>query len=231
MHLRAGAAGGPRLVMLGRQGSGKGTQSTLLSSRLGVPAISTGELFRQEVAAGTPLGRRVQSYLDSGQLVPDEVTLDVVSRHLAAGKGWVLDGFPRTVGQASAVVEAVDLVIELHVPFDVALRRLATRRVCRGCGATSTAAAGDPPEAACGRCGGVVARRDDDTEDAIRHRLALYERETGPLLFWLHSRDLLRVVDAVGTVDAIHWRVLDALGERRPEVVERALSRRASDGA
>lgn len=209
-----------RAIVLGRQGSGKGTQCQLLAASLGVPHLSTGELFRAEVATGTPLGRSVRVCLDSGALVPDVLVLDVVLTRLraalAADAGYLLDGFPRTLGQADALYDtlgpsAANLAVEIDVPIDVVLPRLAARRVCRGCGATSVACPGDPEVLTCVRCGGMVARREDDTDEAIRRRLALYEEESAPLLVWLDSRGLLVTVDGVGPPDAVAERVLAAV--------------------
>jgi adenylate kinase len=211
----------PRLFILGRQGAGKGTQCQRLADRLGIEHVSTGELFRAAVASGSRLGEKVQFYLDAGELVPDDVVLDVVVRRLAlidAGdRGFVLDGFPRTVSQADALVgilgtEVCDLAIEIDVPTETALPRLVSRRVCRGCGRSFTAPNPSVERWRCEICDGVVARRADDTEVAIRRRLAVYDEETAPLLVWLHSRGLLVSVDGTGTPDQVHARLVGAAG-------------------
>ena len=211
----------PRLFILGRQGAGKGTQCQRLADRLGIEHVSTGELFRAAVASGSRLGEKVQFYLDAGELVPDDVVLDVVVRRLAvidaADRGFVLDGFPRTVSQADALVtilgtEVCDLAIEIDVPTDVVLPRLAARRVCRGCSRSFTAPDPSVERWQCEVCDGVVARRADDTEIAIRRRLAVYDEETAPLLVWLHSKGLLLTVDGTGTPDQVHNRLVAAAG-------------------
>lgn len=211
---------GPRLAVLGRQGAGKGTQCALLAARMGVPHLSTGDLFRDQVAAGTPLGRKVAGYLEAGELVPDEVVLDVVLIALtAAPQGYLLDGFPRTLAQACALLEAagddaLDVAIELVVPSAVVLPRLAARRVCRSCGATYVTPEGGPEITTCRVCGGKVARRADDTKAAIRRRLAAYDEQTRPLLVWLADRGLLLSVDGVADPEVVHERVVRALRSR-----------------
>ena len=214
-----------RLIVLGRQGAGKGTQCVRLSARLGVRHIATGDLLRAEINARTPLGLKVEAVVSKGHLVVDDLVLEVVARCLASREarteGYLLDGFPRTVAQAEALFDqvgplAADLAVELHVPNDIALPRLAARRVCRGCGTTSTARMTDPLVRTCENCGGEVARRDDDTEDAIRHRLAIYDQESGPLLDWLADKDLLLTVDGMGRADQVQARLLDALSARLP---------------
>jgi adenylate kinase len=211
---------GPRLAVLGRQGAGKGTQCALLAERMGVPHLSTGDLFRDQVAAGTPLGRRVAGYLEAGLLVPDEVVLDVVTSTLAATpEGYLLDGFPRNLAQGAALLEAagddaLDVAIELVVPSSVVLPRLAARRVCGTCGATYVTPEGGPEITTCRVCGGRVARRADDTKAAIRRRLAAYDEQTKPLLVWLADRGLLLSVDGVAAPDVVHERVASALRDR-----------------
>ena len=211
---------GPRLAVLGRQGAGKGTQCALLAARMGVPHLSTGDLFRDEVAAGTPLGRRVAGCLEAGNLVPDEVVLDVVATALAAAPGgYLLDGFPRTLAQGTALLDAagddaLDVAVELMVPSSVVLPRLAARRVCRSCGHIYVTPEGGPEITTCRVCGGRVARRSDDTKAAIRRRLAAYDEQTKPLLVWLADRGLLLSVDGVAGPSEVHERVVDALRRR-----------------
>lgn len=207
-----------RLLVLGRQGAGKGTQCARLAHRLGVPHISTGDLFRAEVAAGSQLGRRAAVYLERGALVPDDLVVDLVASRVGGergARGYILDGFPRTLAQGHALFDvlgpnAVDGALELHVPVEVVLPRLASRRVCTGCGAATTLAPGAAGEQRCATCGGTLERRSDDTEEAIATRLALYDAETGPLLIWLDSRELLATVDGIGRPDEVGERMLAA---------------------
>jgi adenylate kinase len=212
---------GPRLIILGRQGAGKGTQCALLSERLGIPHVSTGDVLRAEVAAGTELGSEVGSYLRGGSLVPDSLMLDLVARRIgtpeAQDTGYLLDGFPRTLAQVRALLDllgrdVVDLAVEIHVPSDVVRPRLAARRVCRGCGLVTTATSGDDTTTACPNCGGVLARRDDDTDAAIERRLALYDEKTGPLLVWLDSQGLLVTVDGAGAPAEVLSRLVEVVG-------------------
>jgi adenylate kinase len=194
-----------------------------------VPHVSTGELFRTEVANGTPLGQQAQRYLDRGELVPDDLVLDLVAHRLGKGDvrgggGYLLDGFPRTLSQAQALFEvlgasAADLAVEIHVPTSVVLPRLAARRVCRSCGNATTALPGSAEVGVCGQCGGQVVRRDDDTDEAIARRLALYDEQSGPLLVWLDSQALLVTVDGVGSPESVHRRVLDAVAARIPNAL------------
>lgn len=219
-----------RLIILGRQGAGKGTQCALLSERIGVPHVSTGDVLRAEVAAGTALGREVSGYLRTGSLVPDSLVLDLVSQHLgnpeAKAKGFLLDGFPRTLAQGKALVDelgddVVDLAIEIHVPAQVVRPRLAARRVCQQCGLITSLKPGDPPSGRpCPTCGGLLARRDDDNDGAIERRLALYDEQIGPLLVWLDSRSLLRTVNGVGDAETVHDRIAEAVAAAVPEALE-----------
>lgn len=218
-----------RLIVLGRQGAGKGTQCSRLARRLDVAHISTGDLFRAEVASGTRLGRQAAGYLEQGALVPDELVLDVVAARLggAAGRttGYLLDGFPRTLAQGQALFEvlgagAVHLAVELHVPTAVVLLRLAARRVCSGCGGSSTAAPGAPRVERCAACGGTLERRADDTDEAIATRLGLYDSQTGPLLIWLDSIGLLTTVDGTGSPDVVAERMLAAVATHAPAVLD-----------
>jgi len=209
-----------RMVVLGRQGSGKGTQATRLSATYGPPHVSTGDAFRAAAASGSELGRTLKSYMDRGELVPDDVVVGVIREHLfgpGAPAGFILDGFPRTVAQAEALAEmasprGIDIVIDLEADTEEVLQRMAGRRVCTKCGATYNIV--DNPTkvpGSCDACGGSLAQRDDDTEDAIRRRLEIFETTTAPLIDWYRQRGLLVAVNAVGDVDAVTARVVAAV--------------------
>ncbi len=215
---------GVRLVVFGRQGAGKGTQCVRLSRHYVVPHISTGDMLRAAVKEGTGFGRKAKEYMDAGELLPNDVIIGVVEERLArsdtSARGFILDGFPRTVAQAEALAGmagpgGIDLAVDLEVPRDVVLQRLASRRVCADCGTNYSTA--DPPGRAwiCDFCGGDVIQRPDDTEAAIARRLDLYDRETAPLVAWFHGRGRLVVVDGVGTPDEVSDRLIGAIDARR----------------
>lgn len=215
-----------RLIVLGRQGAGKGTQCARLASRLGISHLSTGDMFRGEIATGSDLGRKLDRYVRAGELVPDELVLDVVAGNLGSTErragGYLLDGFPRTVAQGQALFEvlgagAADLAVEIDVPRDVVLERLASRRVCDQCHAV-TSEAGAPGQARCRDCGGTLTRRADDTPEAITRRLDIYDEQAGPLLVWLDSQGLLETVDGIGAADEVHQRILSLVARRIPLV-------------
>ena len=219
-----------RLIVLGRQGAGKGTQCARLAAHLGIHHVSTGDLFRAEIDAGTALGRALDRYVVAGELVPDEVVLDDVAGQLGTASvraaGYLLDGFPRTLAQGQALFEvlgagAADLALEIDVPVEVVKTRLATRRVCTDCGAVTSVAdvLADLP---CEGCQGRLVRRADDEPEAIVRRLELYDEQAGPLLLWLESQGLLVTVDGVGDPDDVHDRIVAAVSERLPVVRTRA---------
>jgi adenylate kinase len=210
-----------RVVLLGLPGAGKGTQAALLAADTGVPHIATGNIFRAAMAAGTPLGQRVKAVVDSGALVPDELTVAVVRERLAQAdceRGFVLDGFPRTVAQAEALDgllaeggRALDRAIYLDVPLERVVARLAGRRTCLACGATYHVEADPPaPDGTCRRCGGRVVQRADDREEAQRRRVEAYRRETEPLLPYYAGQGKLVRVDGEGTVEEVRQRVRTA---------------------
>ena len=211
-----------RLVLVGPPGAGKGTQAEFVAAQLSVPKISTGDIFRANVAAGTPLGVEAKRYMDGGHLVPDEVTINMVRDRLAepdAADGFLLDGFPRTVPQASALDKlladlgvGLDLVLELVVDDDEVIRRLSGRRTCRGCGKIWHADF-DPPsrEGICDRCGSELYQRDDDKSDTVTERLRVYARDTAPLVDFYGAQGKLVGIDATGPVEDVTTRATDAL--------------------
>lgn len=209
-----------RLVIFGRQGAGKGTQAQALSERYGAPHISTGDMLREAVAAGTEMGRKAKEIMDRGQLVPDDVVLGIVADRLAEPdareRGFLLDGFPRTIAQAEGLVglTPIDVAINLDVPEDVVLERLSSRRVCEQCGRNYSV--GSPPsnDWTCDVCGGRVVQRDDDKPEAIQRRLAAYREQTVPTIEWFDSKGLLVTVDGVGDPDEVSQRLFAVVDER-----------------
>jgi adenylate kinase len=215
---------GVRLVVLGKQGAGKGTQCVRLSHHYVVPHVSTGDMLRGEVKSKTPLGVRAQSLMDQGELIPDEMVMQMVRTRLSErdtrGRGFVLDGCPRTTNQSKELDEIVhpfglDLVIDLEVPTALVMKRLASRRVCVDCGANYSTAAPPMINWTCDVCGGEVVQREDDTEEAIQRRLDLYEAETAPLIASFTDRGLLVTINGTGSPDAVTRRVVGAIDTRR----------------
>ena len=217
-------AAGVRLVVLGKQGAGKGTQCERLSHRYAIPHISTGDMLRAAVRARTPLGQKAAQLMDTGELLPDSLIVEMVADRLterdAATRGFALDGFPRTVAQAEmleAMLEGRPLhcVIDLEVPTDLVLSRLVSRRVCQDCGAIYSLAA--PPSRlwVCDTCGGDVVLRQDDNAEAIMVRLQNYERETKPLIEFYRGRGLLETIDATATPDEVLRATVEAIERRR----------------
>lgn len=215
---------GTRLVILGKQGAGKGTQCVRLARHYVIPHISTGEMLRAAARAGTEFGAKAAEYMHKGELVPDEVMVGLVNERLTsddtARRGFLLDGFPRTVGQAERLSEllghrGVDLAVDIEVPTEIVLQRLASRRVCQVCGANYSVQTPPKYDWTCDHCGGEVVQRSDDTEDAIFRRLKLYEQETAPLIEWYLGRDKLITVDGMGDPDDVTERLVRSIDRRR----------------
>jgi adenylate kinase len=211
-----------RLVLVGPPGAGKGTQAEFIAAHLSVPKISTGDIFRANVAQGTPLGVEVKRYMESGHLVPDELTINMVRERLSetdASDGFLLDGFPRTVPQANTLDKmladlgtGLDLVLELVVDNDEVVRRLSGRRTCRGCGKIWHVEFDAPThEGVCDRCGGELFQRDDDKAETIQERLRVYAHDTSPLIDYYGAQGKLVGIDATGPVEDITVRAIDAL--------------------
>ena len=212
-----------RIVLLGPPGSGKGTQAKVLTDKLGVPQISTGDMLRAAVAAGTPLGREAKAIMDRGALVPDSVIIGLVRERLAQADcrpGYILDGFPRTVAQAEALdgmlrelQTPLDCVLSLTVPAEDVVERIAGRRTCRGCGKMYHVRYSPTREPGrCDACGGETYQRDDDREDTVRNRLRVYTEQTAPLESFYERQGLLRLVPGTGQIAEITDRMLRALG-------------------
>jgi adenylate kinase len=211
---------GARLIILGRQGAGKGTQCVRLSRHYVVPHISTGDMLRAAVRERTEVGLMAKEVMDSGGLVGDDIMIALVDERLkrtdAQTRGYILDGFPRTVYQAEAldkitVDRPIHLVIDLDVPRETVLARLSARRVCRDCGTNYTATGLERQPWICEVCGGDVQQRDDDTPEAVNRRLDLYESQTEPLLEYFGSQERLVVVDGVGHPDQVFQRLTEAI--------------------
>jgi adenylate kinase len=216
---------GARLIVLGKQGAGKGTQAVRLSHHYVVPHIATGDTFRAAVRSGSEFGRKAKEYLDAGELVPDDIVIGVVTERLThddtTHRGFILDGFPRTVHQAEALADILDphpldLAVNLDIDNETVLRRLAARRVCSDCGANYSTLDNPPRvKGICDVCGGEVVQRDDDTETAIRRRLELYERETAPLIEWFDGRGLLATLPGTGLPDEVTDRLVVEVNRRK----------------
>ena len=211
-----------RIVLVGPPGAGKGTQAQFIASHLAIPKISTGDIFRSNVTTGTDLGRQAKSFMDRGDLVPDEVTIAMVNARLQeddAQAGFLLDGFPRNLPQAERLKKILaewdtklDVVLELVVDDDEVVRRLSGRRTCRRCGRIWHMSF-DPPTVAgiCDDCGAELFQRDDDREETIRHRLEVYQEQTAPLISFYADEGNLLGLDATGPVDEITERALSTL--------------------
>jgi adenylate kinase len=217
------AASGVRLVLLGKPGAGKGTQAALLSQHYGVVHLSTGDVFRAAVSQGTPVGLEVQVYMDTGELVPDEIVIRVVDEYFAEGgpleDGFILDGFPRTLPQAEELERVLighplDIVLDIEVPTETILDRIAGRRVCVSCGATYHVNARPSTDWTCDVCGGDVVQRDDDTEEAVATRLAVYARQTVPIIDFYEKLGKLVVVNGDGNGDEVQERLLKEIDGR-----------------
>jgi adenylate kinase len=217
-------AAGARVVLLGPPGAGKGTQAKLLQEKFAACQISTGDILRQAIADQTPLGKEAGQYVSRGALVPDDVIVKLVAARLKeqnCAKGFILDGFPRTIPQAEnldRILKQMGLglnrVLSVQVPQSVIIERLAGRRTCKNCGALSHVAFSPTKKAGvCDQCGGEIYQRTDDQEETVAHRLRVYENQTAPLIEYYRQRNLLRELDGVGTVEEIRRRVVDALGD------------------
>ena len=215
---------GVRLIIMGRQGAGKGTQCLRISRHYVVPHISTGDILRAAVREGSELGRAAKQIIESGGLVGDDIMIEVVRLRLeqddARTRGYILDGFPRTVTQAEALDgiaadRPIQAVIDLHVPRDLVLRRISSRRVCRDCGANYVSTGRDPSPWICDTCGGDVVQRDDDTAESVNRRLDLYETQTAPLLDYYSRQKRLVEIDGTDTPDAVFASMRAAIDAAR----------------
>ena len=207
-----------KLIMLGAPGAGKGTQAAVLSEKLGIPAISTGNILRSAVKNGTPVGLQAKSYMDAGKLVPDDVIIGIVVERLAeadCANGYILDGVPRTIAQAEALEKAgivFDHVISLEISDAEVEARMTGRRTCHACGATYHIVNMPPKtEGVCDKCGGPLEQRRDDQPETVRHRLEVYHAETEPLKDFYRARGVVYTVDNRPTIEATTQAVLQTL--------------------
>lgn len=206
-----------RLAIFGPQGAGKGTQAVLISEKLGIPNIATGDIFRWAISGSTALGLKVQEYVESGRLVPDDLTIGVVRERLDADDckhGFLIDGFPRTMKQAKALDDfleerghRLDAALVIDVPEEVSVHRIMGRRVCSSCGRNYHVDSPPVDDWRCDRCGGEVVSRSDDTEESLRRRLQLYHEQTEPMTSYYEERGVLKRVDGLGTPEEVFDRI------------------------
>ncbi|MEV4869410.1 adenylate kinase [Streptomyces syringium] len=212
-----------RIVLVGPPGAGKGTQAAYLAKNLAIPHISTGDLFRANISQGTPLGQKAQEYMRAGQLVPDEVTIGMAKDRMQqpdAADGFLLDGFPRNLAQAEALDGILktdelklDAVLDLEVPEDEVVKRIAGRRMCRKDSSHIFHAIYNPPktEGVCDTCGGELYQREDDSEETVRKRLEVYHSETEPIIDYYKAQGLVVTISALGKVVEVTQRAMAAL--------------------
>jgi adenylate kinase len=211
------------IILIGPPGAGKGTQAKRMIDRLGVPQISTGDMFRAAVKDGTPMGKKAKEYMDKGALVPDEVVIGVVNERFGkpdCKKGFILDGFPRTQEQAKALDgllkklgTKLDHVVVIEVPDDFLVDRLTGRRTCRGCNYMHHIKY-DPPKkpGVCDKCGGELYQRDDDKEETIRQRLKTYHDQTSPLIKYYSTQGVVRKIDGTLSMEQVQNAIKTAIG-------------------
>lgn len=213
-----------KLIMLGAPGAGKGTQAKKLAEKYDIPHISTGDIFRANIKQQTELGKKAKEYMDQGLLVPDELVVDLVADRLQqddCNKGFVLDGFPRTIPQAQALDKAlekmstkIDYAINVHVPDENIVRRMAGRRACVDCGATYHLKHIPPKvENTCDYCGSKLILRDDDKEETVLKRLKVYHEQTQPLIDYYENKKILLTVDGTKAIKVITDNIVNVLGE------------------
>lgn len=214
-----------KIILLGPPGAGKGTQAEMLAKKLFLPHISTGDMFRAAISAGTELGLQAKLYMDQGRLVPDEVTIGTIKDRIAqpdCREGFLLDGFPRTLPQAEALSQLlgdqelkIDAVINITVPDETLVERLSGRRICRQCGAIYHLLYSPPEQdGICDTCGGELYQRDDDTEDTVRSRLAVYHSRTAPLIDYYRAQGVLHDINGDQPIKDVLLEIGTALGQK-----------------
>ena len=214
-----------KIILLGPPGAGKGTQAKSISNRYSIPHISTGDIFRKNISENTPLGIEAKKYIDQGQLVPDEVTINMVKDRLQEDDctdGYLVDGFPRTVSQAEALQqfiedrrESLDTALLIYVPMDFILERMTGRRVCPSCGASYHIKFNPALDGKCELCGTDVVQRKDDTAETVKERLDVYERQTQPLIDYYQNKNLLSQVDGTKAINEVFESICDILGNNK----------------
>ena len=209
---------GMKLILLGAPGAGKGTQAEILSAKLGIPTISTGNILRAAIKEGTSIGLEAKSYMDAGKLVPDSVIIGIVAQRLEqpdCSGGFILDGVPRTIGQAQALAQAgvtFDHVVSIEISDGEIEERMTGRRVCQNCGAPYHVKAKPPKvEGVCDTCGGPLVQREDDKPETVRHRLEVYHAETEPLKGYYEVKGILTPVDNQSTIEDTTKAIMEAL--------------------
>ena len=212
-----------KIVMLGAPGAGKGTQAQRIAEKYGIPHISTGDIFRSNIKAGTELGKKAKSFIDQGLLVPDEVTIGMLLDRIQQDdckKGYILDGFPRTIPQAESLTEAlaangeaIDFALNVDVPDANIVNRMAGRRACLKCGATYHIQFAAPKkEGICDKCGSELVLRDDDKPETVQKRLEIYHDQTHPLIEYYEKKGVLHTVDGTQTMEDVFKNITDILG-------------------
>ena len=203
-----------KIILLGPPGAGKGTQAKLLAAKNGLAHLSTGDILRDEVARGTDLGKKAQAYMDRGDLVPDQLIIDMIKGRLDESAGFILDGFPRTVTQAEALEKlvAMDISINIALSREDVIKRLSSRRVCRECGKIYNLLYNPPAvDGVCDECGGELYQRDDDKREVIENRYDVYEQATAPLIGFYKERGLLVDVDGARGTEEVTEQITEAL--------------------
>ena len=209
-----------KIILLGAPGAGKGTQAELISKKLGIPTISTGNILRAAVKEGTPIGLEAKSYMDAGKLVPDEVIIGIIEERLAqsdCANGFILDGVPRTIAQAEALERhgiRFDAVLSLEIADSVIEERMTGRRICHACGASYHVKAAPPKqEGICDKCGGELEQRKDDRPETVKHRLEVYHNETEPLKGFYEAKGVLKSVPDFGGIEETNEKIMELLGK------------------
>ena len=203
-----------KIVLLGPPGAGKGTQAKLLVEKTGLTHLSTGDILRDEVARGTNLGKQAKAYMDRGDLVPDQLIIDMIRGRIESTHGFILDGFPRTVTQAEALekITPIDIAIDIDLSRDEVIRRLSARRVCRNCGRIYNLISNPPKvDSKCDVCGGELYQRDDDRPEVIKNRYDVYMAATAPLIEFYRTRGLLAQVDGQRPTEVVFSQMLSLI--------------------